>query len=75
MRLRYVVQRLALMLAVVWAAASLNFFLPRLSGQDPVREKLMQQAASSGYVHTGINEMVEEYQRSSGSTSRCHGNT
>ena len=66
MRLRYVVQRLALMLAVVWAAASLNFFLPRLSGQDPVREKLMQQAASSGYVHTGINEMVEEYQREFG---------
>ena len=66
MPLRYVVQRLGLFVAVVWAAATLNFFLPRISGQDPVREKLMQQAASSGYVHTGINEMVEEYQRQFG---------
>jgi peptide/nickel transport system permease protein len=63
---RYVLQRLALFVAVVWAAATLNFFLPRISGQDPVREKLMQQAASSGYVHTGINEMVEQYQREFG---------
>jgi peptide/nickel transport system permease protein len=65
-RLTYVLQRLALFVAVVWAAATLNFFLPRISGQDPVREKLMQQAAASGYVHTGINEMVEEYQREFG---------
>jgi peptide/nickel transport system permease protein len=65
-RLPYVLQRLALFVAVVWAAATLNFFLPRISGQDPVREKLMQQAASSGYVHTGINEMVEQYQREFG---------
>jgi peptide/nickel transport system permease protein len=65
-RFPYVVQRLALFVLVIWAAASLNFLLPRLSGQDPVREKLMQQAAASGYVHTGINEMVEEYQREFG---------
>jgi peptide/nickel transport system permease protein len=48
------------------AAATLNFFLPRISGQDPVREKLMQQAAATGNVQTGINEMVEEYQREFG---------
>jgi peptide/nickel transport system permease protein len=65
-RSTYVIQRVALFIAVVWAAATLNFFLPRISGQDPVREKLMQQAAASGYVHTGINEMVEEYQREFG---------
>jgi peptide/nickel transport system permease protein len=65
-RVPYVIQRIALFVAVVWAAATLNFFLPRISGQDPVREKLMQQAAASGYVHTGINEMVEEYQRQFG---------
>ena len=66
MRLTYVLQRLALFLAVVWAAATLNFFLPHISGRDPVREKLMQQAASSGYVQTGIQDMVEEYQREFG---------
>lgn len=66
MRLAYVARRIGLFLIVVWTAATLNFFLPRISGQDPVREKLMQQAAASGYVHTGINEMVEEYQRQFG---------
>ncbi len=66
MRLPYVVQRLALFIVVIWSAATLNFLLPRLSGQDPVRTKLMQQAAATGSVQTGINEMVEEYQREFG---------
>jgi peptide/nickel transport system permease protein len=65
-RLTYVLQRVALFVVVVWAAATLNFFLPRISGQDPVREKLMQQAAASGYVHSGIEAMVQEYQQKFG---------
>jgi peptide/nickel transport system permease protein len=65
-RLAYVARRIGLFVAVIWAAATLNFLLPRLSGQDPVREKLMQQAAATGNVQTGINEMVEEYQREFG---------
>ena len=47
---------------VVWLAASLNFFLPRLSGQDPVRTKLLQQAQLGGYVQQGIDEMVKVYE-------------
>jgi peptide/nickel transport system permease protein len=65
-RLAYVARRIGLFVAVIWAAASLNFFLPRISGQDPVREKLMQQAAATGSVQTGLEEMVEEYQREFG---------
>ena len=45
----YVVKRVALFLIVVWAAASVNFFVPRLgTGRDPIREKLGQLAASGG---------------------------
>ena len=66
MRLAYVARRVGLFFAVILAAATLNFFLPRISGQDPVREKLMQQAAATGSVQTGIEEMVEEYQREFG---------
>ena len=66
MRLAYVARRVGLFLAVIWAAATLNFFLPRISGQDPVREKLMQQAAATGSVQTGMEEMVQEYQRQFG---------
>ncbi len=62
MRLDYVLRRVVLFLIVTWLAATLNFFLPRLSGQDPVREKLMENALSGGYVSTGIEDMVAEYE-------------
>ena len=47
-------------------AATLNFFLPRLSGQDPVRAKLLEEASLGGYVHAGIEDMVKEYQQKFG---------
>jgi peptide/nickel transport system permease protein len=61
MRVEYIIRRFILFLIVIWAAATLNFFLPRMSGKDPVREKLLQMSAAGGYVHTGIDEMAEEY--------------
>jgi peptide/nickel transport system permease protein len=62
MRKEYVVKRLLLFFAVIWAAATLNFFMPRLSDQNAIREKLLQQAVSGGYVHSGIDQMVAEYE-------------
>src|SRR5438034_10914237 len=59
----YVAWRFGVFLLIVWLAATLNFFLPRLSGQDPVRAKLLQQAALGGYVQGGIEEMTREYER------------
>src|SRR6516165_2382812 len=59
----YIAQRFGVFLLIVWLAATLNFFLPRLSGQDPVRAKLLQQAALGGYVQGGIEEMTREYER------------
>lgn len=66
MRLDYVVRRVFLFVVITWLAATLNFFLPRVSGQDPVREKLLQQAMSGGYVHTGMEEMVASYEQKFG---------
>ncbi len=63
MRLDYVVKRFAVFLVILWVAATLNFFLPRLSGVDPVRAKLLQQAQLGGYVQAGIAEMTKEYER------------
>jgi peptide/nickel transport system permease protein len=63
MRPLYIVRRFGVFLLIVWLAATLNFFLPRLSGQDPVRAKLLQQAALGGYVQAGIDEMTREYER------------
>jgi len=47
-RIDYLAKRFAVFLLIVWLAATLNFFLPRLSGQDPVRATLLQQAQLGG---------------------------
>ena len=63
MNWNYVVKRVSLFLVVVWAAASVNFFVPRLgTGRDPIREKLGQLAASGGLRQDGIEAMVKAYQ-------------
>jgi peptide/nickel transport system permease protein len=66
MRVLYIARRFAVFLLIVWLAASLNFFLPRLSGQDPVRTKLLAEAQLGGYVHAGIEDMVKEYNQKFG---------
>jgi peptide/nickel transport system permease protein len=63
MRLEYVVRRIALFVVVIWAAATINFILPRLSGTDPIRQRLIEQATSGGYVPAGLDETVETYNR------------
>jgi peptide/nickel transport system permease protein len=63
MQAAYIARRFLVFLLIVWLAASLNFFLPRLSGQDPVRTKLLQSAQLGGYVHSGIEEMAREYDK------------
>src|SRR5271166_4443251 len=62
----YIVKRFGVFLLIIWLAATLNFFLPKLSGQDPVRSKLLQEAALGGYVHAGIEDMVKVYQEKFG---------
>ena len=63
----FVLRRIALFLVVVWAAASVNFFVPRLgTGRDPIREKLGQLAASGGLRQDGIEAMVKAYQEKFG---------
>src|SRR3984957_818737 len=62
----YVIRRFGVFLLIIWLAATLNFFLPKLSGLDPVRTKLLQEAALGGYVHAGIEDMVKVYQQKFG---------
>jgi peptide/nickel transport system permease protein len=47
-------------------AATLNSLLPRLSGTDPIRARLLEQAAAGGYVQAGLEDMVDEYNRKFG---------
>ncbi|MDQ6673545.1 MAG: ABC transporter permease [Chloroflexota bacterium] len=72
MRIDYVLKRFGIFLIVVWAASTLNFFLPRLSTQNPIVDKLLSQAASSGYLQTGIDQMVKEYEAKFGLDKRLY---
>src|ERR1700747_3205817 len=63
MQAAYIARRFGGFLFIVCLAPTLNFFLPRRSGQDPVHTKLLQQAALGGYVQGGIEEMTREYER------------
>ena len=62
----YVAKRVGMFLLIIWLAATVNFFLPRLGGQDPVRDKLLQQAALGGNVQAGLKDMVAEYNQKFG---------
>src|SRR4030088_716052 len=66
MRLDYLIRRLGLFLIVVWVAATINFVLPRLSGGNAIRNQLLQQAATGGYVQNNIDAMVAEYDKDFG---------
>src|SRR3984893_11605796 len=61
MRVDYLVKRLGLFLLILWLASTVNFFLPRLGGQDPIRAQLGAQAAMGGASQVGMKEMIAEY--------------
>jgi peptide/nickel transport system permease protein len=59
--LEYVLRRIGVFLITIWLAATVNFFLPRLGGGDPVRQQLVQQAAMGGNIQTGMEGMIKTY--------------
>ncbi len=58
-------QRLLLLLAVVFTAASLNFLLPKLAPKNPVETKLLQLTESGGAL-TDIKDLVRAYEEKFG---------
>jgi peptide/nickel transport system permease protein len=63
MRADYLVKRVGTFVLILWLAGTVNFFLPRLGGQDPVRAQLGAQAAMGGASQRGMNEIIAEYDR------------
>src|SRR5215218_1489403 len=58
----FVLKRVGLLLMIVWTAATLNFFIPKITPRNPLREKLMEQASRSGYIPPGFEQMVQAYE-------------
>lgn len=61
MRLDYVLRRLGQFVVVLWGAATLNFFLPRLAPGNPIRERLMSALTQGGLQQEGLEQMVQAY--------------
>ncbi|MBO1909117.1 ABC transporter permease [Microvirga sp. 3-52] len=61
MALRHILRRLLMVIAVIWAAGTLNFFIPRIAPKNPIAEKLTQLAGTSGVDPTKIQEMSEAF--------------
>ena len=60
MTVGYIVRRFLIFLVVVWAAATFNFFLPRLGGANPIRQKLVCADGAQRALQVGLDEMVKE---------------
>jgi peptide/nickel transport system permease protein len=61
MSAEYLAKRLGLFVLILWLASTVNFVLPRLGGQDPIRAQLGAQAAMGGASQNGMREMIAEY--------------
>jgi peptide/nickel transport system permease protein len=61
MYIKRLARRVVMLLSVIWAAATLNFFLPQIAPKNPIAEKLTQLAATSGVSPSRIGELTEAF--------------
>ena len=66
MRADYIAKRFVVFILIVVVATTLNFFLPRLSPQNPIQEKLFQMEQTGGYMQEGAQEMIRVYEEKFG---------
>lgn len=66
MILRLIVKRLAFLLLVIWAAATIVFFVPRLSETNPIRERFAELARTGGFSPADLEKIIESYSKQFG---------
>ncbi len=54
-------QRLLFLLLVIWAAATITFFIPRISSRNPIRERFAALARTGGFSPGDLETIVESY--------------
>jgi peptide/nickel transport system permease protein len=60
MPLGYIARRAGVFLVVVWAAATINFAIPRLSPADPIKEALLK-VTSMGAAQAGMDVLTKTF--------------
>ena len=48
---------------IVWAAATINFAVPRLASVDPIRQQMLQAASGGGANAQPIEEVIKSYNK------------
>lgn len=66
MSVSYVIRRILFLIVVIWVAATIIFFIPRLSSRNPVRQRLAQLAQSGGFSPGDVEQMVASYNQKFG---------
>jgi peptide/nickel transport system permease protein len=66
MSIKFILRRLLFLLVVIWIAATIMFFIPRLSSRNPVRERLAQLATTGGFSSADVETMVTSYNQKFG---------
>ena len=61
MRVRAVLRRLLFLLMVIWAAATITFFIPRISSRNPIRERFAALARTGGFSPGDLETIVASY--------------
>ena len=62
MKIGYLIRRLLFLFAVVWVAATLVFFIPRLSTRNPIRERFAEIARSTGFAPKDLEQIIAAYE-------------
>jgi peptide/nickel transport system permease protein len=60
MNLRYLAYRFSMFLFVIWAAATLNFLLPRLVPGDPIAT-MLQRLETEGQAVSNLDDLISAY--------------
>lgn len=66
MPLGYIVNRLGMLLLIIFIAISINFMIPRLIPGDPIESAFRTQLAVSGSVSVDIEALAESYRKKFG---------
>jgi peptide/nickel transport system permease protein len=64
--LRLIAKRVLFLLMVIWAAATIVFFVPRLSETNPIRERFAELARTGGFSPADLEEIIASYTRQFG---------
>jgi len=64
--LRLIAKRILFLFMVIWAAATIVFFVPRMSDTNPIRERFAELARTGGFSPADLEKIIESYTKQFG---------